>query len=106
MVGVDQHDKSAASYRPAICGKKWWYYLFSHILNVTVTNARLPPRLVEHKPLTHLAFCREIVTELMSFTSKNLSESFHSPTVSSVRRLKGWGHWPESLSEESGHQKQ
>jgi hypothetical protein len=55
MGGVDHHDKLAASYRPAICGKKWWYKVFSHILNVAVTYAWLLHRLVEPKTLTHIS---------------------------------------------------
>ncbi|XP_056639371.1 piggyBac transposable element-derived protein 3-like [Diorhabda sublineata] len=39
MGGVDLLDQGVNNYRIAIHSKKWWWALFTHMLNVTVVNA-------------------------------------------------------------------
>jgi len=39
MGGVELFDRLLSSYRPAIRGKKWWWALFIHAINVTVVAA-------------------------------------------------------------------
>jgi DNA excision repair protein ERCC-6 len=106
MGGVDQLDKLASSYRPNIAGKKWWHNLFCHFVNVAVINAWILHRQAEEKPMTHLEFRRHVARDLMAVTSKKQVESYHATPVPSSRRLQGFGHWPETLSEEGGPQKQ
>ncbi|GLV46153.1 hypothetical protein CBL_02869 [Carabus blaptoides fortunei] len=39
MGGVDLHDQAVNNYRISIFGKKWWWPLFTHMLNTTMVNA-------------------------------------------------------------------
>lgn len=39
MGGVDLNDQSSNNYRISIRGKKWWWCLFTHMINVSMTNA-------------------------------------------------------------------
>ena len=39
MGGVDLLDQATNNYRITIRGKKWWWVLFIHMLNVTMVNA-------------------------------------------------------------------
>ena len=106
MGGVDVLDKLASSYRPNIRGKKWWFNIFVHILNVAVTNAWLLHRLTENKPMSHLDFRRNVAMNLIASSKRIHSETYHALQVPSTCRFQGWGHWPESLTEEVGVQKQ
>ncbi|KAJ8736339.1 hypothetical protein PYW08_006995 [Mythimna loreyi] len=39
MGGVDQADQSISLYRVSLRGKKWWWVLFTYMLDVTISNA-------------------------------------------------------------------
>lgn len=39
MGGVDQMDQSIGMYRIAVKGKKWWWVLFTYLVDLTVSNA-------------------------------------------------------------------
>ena len=60
MGGVDVMDRLLGSYRPMICGKKWYWLLIINAINVSVVVAwRLHCALAE-TPKSHLVFRREI----------------------------------------------
>jgi DNA excision repair protein ERCC-6 len=66
MGGVDLMDRLLGKYRPSICGKKWWWPLFTNALNVSVVAAwrmfcLLHPRSHE----SHLDFRRAITICLL-----------------------------------------
>lgn len=66
MGGVDLLDKLLSSYRPTICGKKWWWPLFVHALNMSVVAAwRLYATLHPSQATTHLAFRRAVTLCLL-----------------------------------------
>ena len=68
MVGVDLMDQMLASYRPSIRGKKWYWPLFTNVLNVTVVAAwRIHCKIAE-SPLSHLDFRREIAICLLKMS--------------------------------------
>jgi hypothetical protein len=72
MGGVDVLDKLLGSYRPTIQGKKWWWPLFIHALNLSVVAAwRLYLHLhPSQKNLSHLDFRRHIALCLLKKTPR------------------------------------
>ena len=41
MGGTDRMDQTINAYRVSISGKKWWWCLFTWLLDVSITNARI-----------------------------------------------------------------
>ena len=65
MGGVDLMDRLAATYRPNIKGKKWYWPLFMNILNVSIVAAwRQYYKSVEN-PMSHLEFQRDVTICLL-----------------------------------------
>ena len=62
MGGVDLNDQAVSTYRIHIKGKKWWWVLFTHMLNVCMTNAWKLQQIVagENEKLNQLQFTRYI----------------------------------------------
>ena len=63
--GVDVFDRMLSSYRPKLRSKKWWWNIFSHILNLSVVAAFKFYKYVN--PTTkvqHLDFRREVARTL------------------------------------------
>lgn len=72
MGGVDVYDRLLGSYRPRVRAKKWWWPLFSNIINISVVAAwkvhcGLYGRL---DSMTHLDFRRSIVMCLLKGTQR------------------------------------
>jgi DNA excision repair protein ERCC-6 len=72
MGGVDLLDRLLSAYRPNIKGKKWWWCLFTNVLNVSVVAAwRLFNTLNKNRrALSHLEFRRQIVICLLKAQSR------------------------------------
>ncbi|KAL0811685.1 hypothetical protein ABMA28_009132 [Loxostege sticticalis] len=60
MGGVDQADQSISLYRTAIRGKKWWWMLFTYMLDLAVANAWRLHNLTNDTKLDQLQFRRYI----------------------------------------------
>jgi DNA excision repair protein ERCC-6 len=71
MGGVDLMDRLLGAYRPSIRGKKWWWPLFLHAVNMSVVAAwRLYCNLhPDNKGPSHLDFRRTITLCLLKGTS-------------------------------------
>ena len=64
MGGVDRCDQNVATYRIAICGKKWWWALFAWLPDMIMQNACNLYQQYQTVSDTHydlLSFHREIV---------------------------------------------
>ena len=64
MGGVDRLDRDVSDYRINIRSKKWWWPLFTFILDATIHNSWLLYKASAaniHSPLDHLSFRRELV---------------------------------------------
>lgn len=98
MGGVDQMDQSISLYRVSIRGKKWWWPIFTYLLDLAVSNAwRL-----------HVTLCKaENITPMdqLSFR-RSIARSYLQPTASKRRQTsstiigpdcKNNGHNPERL---------
>lgn len=59
MGGVDRMDQNISLYRIGIHGKKWWYGIFTWLIDVSLQNSWQLHR-VAHPEMTHLDFRRAI----------------------------------------------
>ena len=77
MARVDLMERLLASYRPTIRGKKWYWLLFTNMLNIAVVPAWRSHCATNNTKLSHLEFLRHItmrlsMTLLQSETQKNI----------------------------------
>lgn len=98
MGGVDLLDQSVNNYRVSIQGKKWWWPLWTHMLNVAVVNAwRL--HLLAGGTEDLLNFIRNIARHYMRVFEK-AAHSRHSSTVpNSIVQSEG-GHFPKKIEKQ------
>jgi len=80
MGGVDLMDRLLASYRPCIRGKKWWWPLFTNLINVSVIAAWRIYCNVHGTDMDHLSFRRDITLCLLKGAAPSTS-SVHSRQV-------------------------
>ena len=92
MGGVDRSDQNISLYRASIRGKKWYYPLILHCVDLAVSNAWILHRLANKgnatKQMDHLEFKLAIAEFLIS---KNASAR-KSPSASSLSRFDNVGH--------------
>lgn len=98
MGGVDQADQSISLYRTAIRGKKWWWVLFTYMLDLAVANAWRLHNLTNDTKLDQLQFRRYIARHYLRQTESEILR----PTASIVPSLQhdGRGHFPQKLSQQ------
>lgn len=100
MGGVDLLDQAVNNYRICIRGKKWWWPLFTHSLNVAVVNAwRL--HLLAHKDNMSLIKFHRSVTQhyLKSFGKATVSKRGPVSLPRSIAK-DGIGHFPKKLDKQ------
>ena len=100
MGGVDLFDEMLTTYRPTVRGKKWWWPLFTHVLNATVVASwRIYRATNPASNLSHLEFRRNIVLCLSKVAHfKPTPGGAHAHYPPDVRH-DGVGHLNESTSE-------
>lgn len=87
MGGTDQMDENVARHRIGIRGKKWWWSIFTWLIDVALTNAW---RLYKNsgKNSTLLEFRRSIVQEyLIRFKTSQKKKGPSSSRVSTTSRV-------------------
>lgn len=96
MGGVDQADQSISLYRIAIRGKKWWWVLFTYMLDLAVSNAWRLHLLTNETKMDQFDFRRYIARHYLRHTSRVSLR----PSASVVPSLKHdmVGHYPNKLS--------
>ena len=101
MGGVDMLDQLLAAYRPTIRGKKWWWPLFTNVLNVSVVAAwRLYQASHPDCTISHLDFRRNIVICLMKKAEpQRLLQSGHHVDLPVEVRRDGAGHDNDTTNE-------
>lgn len=68
MGGTDRMDQNVNAYRISIRGKKWWWSLFTWMLDVSVQNAWLLARSQQTEKMSQLSFRRDLA---MSYLLQN-----------------------------------
>lgn len=98
MGGVDQADQSISLYRIAIRSKKWWWVLFTYMLDLAVANAWRLHLLTSDTKMDQLQFRRYIARHYLRQTSGRTLR----PAASVMPSLQhdGMGHYPEKLSQQ------
>jgi len=95
MGGVNLFDRLLSSYRPGIRGKKWWWALFIHAINVTVVAAwRIHCQFPNSK--SHLTFRRDIARTLMKTpldVEKTVMAKDHRSNPPDAVRYDGTDHF-------------
>ncbi|XP_060801114.1 piggyBac transposable element-derived protein 3-like [Amyelois transitella] len=98
MGGVDQADQSISLYRTSIRGKKWWWVLFTYMLDLTVSNCWRLHTLCNDVKMDQLQFRRSIARHYLRQETDRRSR----PTASIVPSLQfdGIGHFPQKLNKQ------
>ena len=100
MGGVDVCDRLLlSSYRPRLRSRKWWWNLFSHMLNLSVVAAYNFYNHVNSNGVSHIQFRREIARALVKVDClrKRLGGPIGPP--SKVVRFDGSNHNLESVTQ-------
>lgn len=84
MGGVDLCDRLCSSYRPEIRGKKWYWPLFTHAINISVVAAWRIHCKVSGNIMTHLEFRRYITRCLLKMEASTSSSSDRLPRAEST----------------------
>jgi len=98
MGGVDLFDRLLSSYRPGIRGKKWWWALFIHAVNVTVVAAGMASSLT----VSHLTFRRDIARTLVKTpldVERTVMAKDHRSNPPDAVRYDGTNHFAGKVKE-------
>lgn len=99
MGGVDQADQSIAVYRSAIRSKKWWWVLFTYMLDLAVANTWRLHVLAAEDNLDQLQFRRCIARFYLRNVATERTDGRRRKPSSIVPKmnLDGVGHFPQKL---------
>lgn len=97
MGGVDLHDQFISNYRVNIRGKKWWWTIFTYLIDACLKNAWLIRREYGTKP-SLLEFRRNVVIHYLTASLRKRSAPLTATL--SVRKSGGDTHYPLSLEKQ------
>ncbi|XP_037115308.1 piggyBac transposable element-derived protein 3-like [Syngnathus acus] len=98
MGGTDRADQSIELYRINMRRKKWWWPIFTWMLDAAVFNAWVLHRLDEHGGMSLLEFRREVARTLVAAPGATRARRSGRPRVCAVAddsRFDTVEHWPE-----------
>ncbi|XP_037112215.1 piggyBac transposable element-derived protein 3-like [Syngnathus acus] len=98
MGGTDRADQSIELYRINMRRKKWWWPIFTWMLDAAVFNAWVLHRLDEHSGMSLLEFRREVARTLVAAPGATRARRSGRPRVCAVAddsRFDTVEHWPE-----------
>ena len=104
MGGVDLFDQATNCYRISIRGKKWWWMLFTHMLNVCMVNAWMIHKTCSSDPMDLLCFLRNVTRHYLSISRKR--ECLPGPSARSTGSVPQSivddpeGHFPKKLKKQ------
>ena len=100
MGGIDVCDKLLLSYRPRLRSRKWWWNLFSHIVNLSVVAAFKFYNHINSDCVSHIVFRREIARALIKVECPRKRLDGRTTPPSKAVRFDGINHNLESVSQE------
>ncbi|CAK1601731.1 unnamed protein product [Parnassius mnemosyne] len=95
MGGVDEMDGSISLYRVSIRGKKWWWAIFTYLLDMSISNAWRLHTLAGSECLDQLAFRRHIARNYLQL--RNCNKSRRSGSTIGGLSPSNNGHNPGKL---------
>lgn len=98
MGGTDRADQSIGLYRINMRRKKWWWPIFTWMLDAAVFNAWVLHRLDGHGGMPLLDFRREVARTLLAAPGVTRVRRAGRPRLCAVAddaRFDGMEHWPE-----------
>ena len=99
MGGVDSLYQAINAYRIGIWSKKWWWVLFTHMLNTCIVNAwRLYLLANQEDPTDLLNFMRHVTRHYLRIQEGDAQRAATSAAVPQSIREEPWGHFPQKLS--------
>lgn len=99
MGGVDLHDQGINNYPIMIRGKKWWWPLFTNMINMSVVNAWRLHRIVSNEKLDLFNFIRSLSRHYLR-VHKKATHSRASGSVPPSLRYSGGGHYPKRMEKQ------
>lgn len=98
MGGVDELDQSVSLYRIAVHGKKWWWMLFTYMIDMAVSNAWRLHVMCNDNPMDQLMFRRHIAR----FYLRQGEQKKSRQAASIVEGLPqdGVGHYPRKIEKQ------
>ena len=94
MGGVDVCDRMLAFYRPRLRSKKWWWNIFSNILNLAVVAAfRFHQHTNRSQAISHLQFRREIARAMIKTEQVRKRHGGPSAQPAKAVRYDGVNHF-------------
>ena len=99
MGGIDVCDKLLSSYRPRLRSRKWWWNLFSHIVNLSVVAAFKFYNHINSDGVSHIVFRREIARALIKVKCPRKRLGGRTAPPSKAVRFNEINHNLESVSQ-------
>ena len=99
MGGVDFCDRLLWSYRPRLRCTKWWWNLFSHMLNLSVVAAYKFYNHVNSNGVSHIQFRRERARALVKVDCPRKRLGRPTAPLSKAVRFDGSNHNLESVTQ-------
>ena len=99
MEGIDVCDKLLSSYRPRLRSRKWWWNLFSHIVNLSVVAAFKFYNHINSDGVSHIVFRREIARALIKVECPRKRLGGRTAPPSKAVRFDRINHNLESVSQ-------
>ena len=99
MRGVNVCDRLLSSYRPRLRSKKWWWNLFSHMLNLSVVAAHKFYNHVNSNGVSHTQFRRKIARALVKMDCPRKRLGGPTAPPSKAVRFGGSIHNLESVTQ-------
>ncbi|KAJ4437680.1 hypothetical protein ANN_17825 [Periplaneta americana] len=97
MGGIDRGDQNVSLYRTSIRGKKWYFPIIAHLIDVAEQNAWLLYRCNEEN-VDHLYFRRRVATAILESKKRVLTSKGRPSKVSRIEsRYDGRDHYVSDL---------
>ncbi|CAK1592870.1 unnamed protein product [Parnassius mnemosyne] len=98
MGGVDELDQSISLYRIGIHGKKWWWVLFTYLLDMAVSNSWRLHVMSKDDPMDQLLFRRSLARYYLR--QETLKRARPSSSLIEGLPQDGSSHYPRKLEKQ------
>ncbi|KAH9363196.1 hypothetical protein HPB48_017557 [Haemaphysalis longicornis] len=100
MGGVDLLDQTANNYSIGIRSKKWWWVLFTQMLNISMVNAWRIHQMSSENRLDLLTFTRLLTRHLLRLGVQNRNQRRTPASVPTDIIFDPRGHYPSNLGKQ------